>query len=150
MPKNNHNFWYLAGPMSGIPQFNFPLFERAAKQLRSAGYNIISPAEVDAKDEELHKRVLASTDGILQSSDIKESWGDFLSRDVKIIADKVQGIILLPGWEKSRGARLEAHVALLCGHSFRYYTAEYYSCYSPISVPVLSKEIQLELFHATD
>jgi hypothetical protein len=102
--------YYLAGPMSGIPQNNFPLFDRAALQLREAGYTIVSPAELD--DEETRAESLTSKDGGPSST---HTWGDFLSRDVKLIADSVDGIIFLPNWEKSRGARLEAYVALLTG-----------------------------------
>ena len=43
------------------------------------------------------------------------------TRDVKLVADHVQGVVFLPGWHKSRGARLEAFVALLCGHAFAEY-----------------------------
>lgn len=105
--------WYLAGPMSGLPCSNFPTFMKAAAQLRARGLEIVSPAELD--DPETVRRSLAN-------EPTGQTWGDFLSRDVKIIADQCTGIILLPGWNKSRGARLEAVVALLCGHKFmRYY-----------------------------
>ena len=111
--------YYLAGPMSGIPQFNFPLFYSAAATLRAAGYTIISPAELD--DAEDKGAAMASPDGSMAT--ITKTWGDFLARDVKIVADQVQGIIFLPGWSKSRGAKLEAFTGLLCGHTFGLYTA---------------------------
>ena len=117
--------YYLAGPMTGIPQFNFPLFERAAKELRGVyGLDIVSPAELDAlHGDEIVKAALASADGAFndEGTVAGKTWGDFLCRDVKLIADVCTGIVFLPGWEKSRGARLEAFVALLCGHSFARY-----------------------------
>ena len=39
-------FYYLGGPMSNIPQFNFPRFHEVADTLRASGYNIVSPAEL--------------------------------------------------------------------------------------------------------
>ena len=53
--------YYLGGKMSGIPQFNFPLFDRAAANLRNHGFDIVSPAELD--DPETRKAALASVDG---------------------------------------------------------------------------------------
>lgn len=108
--------YYLAGPMSGIPQFNYPQFFSVAQSLRAAGYDIISPAEQDTPEK--LAEILASTDGDLSKVEaITGTWGDFLSHDVKLVADEVQGLFLLPGWEKSRGAKLEAFVAVLCGHT---------------------------------
>ena len=113
----NKHAWYLAGPMTGIPHFNFPLFIRVAAELRSAhDLVVISPAELD--DEATARAAMASPDGDPSTRlPNRETWGDFLSRDVKLIADSVGGVILLDGWQKSRGARLEAFVGLLCGHA---------------------------------
>lgn len=111
--------YYLAGPMSGYPQFNFPLFISAAADLRARGYEIISPAELDAENG-IDKQAMESTDG--DASKLTQTWGDLLSRDVKIVADQVNGLILLPGWDKSRGARLEAFVGVLSGHKFYEYS----------------------------
>ena len=111
--------YYLAGPMTGIPQFNFPLFFAVTEKLRGLGYEIISPAELD--DEEDEGAAMSSPDGAVGSgtgSTVNKTWGDFLMRDVKLIADTCKGIIFLPGWQQSRGARLEAFVAILCGHEF--------------------------------
>jgi hypothetical protein len=101
---------YLAGPMSGLPQFNFPAFYAATAALRAEGFEVISPAELD--DQEDKGAALKSADG--NPANAKRTWGEFLSRDVKVIADQgVEGIVFLPNWYKSRGARLEATVGLL-------------------------------------
>jgi hypothetical protein len=108
------NRWYIAGPMSGIPQFNIPAFDAAARALRDRGWNVISPAELD--DPEFREMCLASKTGTELIGD--KTWGDLLARDVKIVADQVAGLILLPGWSQSRGARLEVFVGLLCYKCF--------------------------------
>lgn len=111
---------YLAGPMSGIPQMNFPAFDAAAKALRERGYKVRSPAELDSPEE--RAAALASVDGSLKDSDVGTTWGTLLSRDMKIIADEgVEAVVVLPGWEKSRGARLETFVARLCDLSILQY-----------------------------
>lgn len=130
---------YLAGPMSGIPGFNFPLFHSAARALRAIGYEVISPAETDPPD--VQAAALASPDGKYDAAGKvgHETWGDMLARDVKMLADGVErvnpscagfiageetirepinGIVFLPDWPKSRGARLEAFVGTLTGKRF--------------------------------
>lgn len=104
---------YIAGKMSGVPRCNFPAFDAAASDLRARGWDVICPTELD--DEEIRAAAMASEDGGPING---HTWGDFLSRDVKVVADEVQGIVFLPGWESSRGARLEACVGLMCGHQF--------------------------------
>lgn len=102
---------YIAGPMSGIPQFNYPAFYEAADWLREQGHEVVSPAEMDSP--EMQKLCLASKHGnFSELGDTGETWGDILAKDVKIVADEVDGVFLLPDWHKSRGARLEAFVAL--------------------------------------
>ena len=118
------NKFYLAGPMTGYEQFNFPAFHTAALNLRTRGLNIISPAEMDAESD-IAEKAMASTTGDLVDANIKETWGDLLARDVKLIADGVDGIIFLPGWEQSRGARLEAFVGLLCDKELYTYCEDF-------------------------
>ena len=109
---------YLSGPMSHLPAFNYPAFDAAAAALRAAGHSIISPAEFDSPDE--RARILMCEDGKQWPG--APSWGSYLSRDVRLVADECEGIVFLPGWDKSRGARLEAMVGVLCGHKFAIYT----------------------------
>lgn len=110
--------WYIAGPMTWRPQFNFPLFDRVAREMREAGYTVISPAELD--DPAVRVVALESADGDPDPYQraTRSTWADYLSRDVKIITEQVTGIVLLPEWRISRGARLEAFVGLLAQHKF--------------------------------
>jgi hypothetical protein len=114
--------YYLAGPMSNIPQFNFPAFFAATTVLRGRGFTIISPAEIDNSEDK--GAALASKDGDPNNRDHMngKTWGDFLARDVKLIVNDVDGIIFLPHWISSKGARLEAYVALMTGKTeFAFY-----------------------------
>lgn len=113
---------YVAGPMTGIPQFNFPAFDAAANDLRAVGHDVHSPAEMD--DPATRAEAMASPDGAPGSGSANgETWGDFLARDVKLIADGgIETIFVLPGWQKSRGARQETFTGkALCGLDVRRY-----------------------------
>lgn len=103
---------YTAGPMTGIPHFNFPAFDAAAKTLRERGFTVISPAELD--DDADREAALQSPDGSALSygSGVKKTWAEFLARDVKLLTDGgIVAVFVLPGWRNSRGARLETFVA---------------------------------------
>jgi uncharacterized protein DUF4406 len=91
---------YIAGPMSGIPDHNFPVFMAAAEAWRAAGWEVVNPAELDGDTpyEEL----------------VTMPWDYFLRRDLGYLV-QCDAIALLPGWEKSKGARLERHVAAQLG-----------------------------------
>jgi len=117
---------YVAGPMTGIPQFNFPAFDSAARDLRSTGLDVVSPAELD--DPVDRAAALQSPDGSALSygTGVKKTWGEFLARDVKLLADGgIEGVYVLPGWRKSKGARLETFVArAMMGTPIFYYDPE--------------------------
>lgn len=85
---------YVAGPMTGLPEYNFPLFNATAARLRSEGWHVENPAE--------HGHV----DGA--------GWSDYLRWDISRIAT-CGAIYLLPGWSKSKGATLEVHIAGVLG-----------------------------------
>jgi hypothetical protein len=129
--------WYLAGPMRGFPQCNFPAFIAAADKLRAAGHTIISPAEMDSP--ETRKEAMQCVGG----EDLKtyggETTGSILARDVRIVADDVTGIVFLPGWSHSRGARLEAFVALLYDKELAVFFPEGWTDMRPVSKDVIRK-----------
>jgi hypothetical protein len=105
---------YIAGPMTGLPQFNVPLFDHVALQLRKQGFDVVSPAELDSP--EMRREALRSKDGALGPLEeaTGETWGHVLARDVRMLCDTgIEAIVLLPDWWKSRGATLETTVGLL-------------------------------------
>lgn len=113
--------FYICGPMTGVPQFNIPTFDYVAATLRNQGYEVVSPAELDSP--EMRAEALQSVDGKMPSDGkmAGETWGDVLARDVKLIHNEIDAITVLPNWQKSRGARLECFVGLLCGKQFFIY-----------------------------
>lgn len=116
---------YIAGPMTGVKQFNVPLFDFVARRLREQGYAVVSPAELDSP--EMRAAALQSSDGALAPLEkvTGETWGDVLARDVRVLSDcGVEGIVLLPDWWKSRGATLETTVGLLNRLKFFYWQTE--------------------------
>ncbi len=101
---------YIAGPMSGIPHFNIPAFDAMAAKLRALGHEVVSPAELDGP--ETRAAIYASKTGSHRDLPPGETWGFYLSRDVRLLADDgIEGVVVLPGWGKSKGARLETFVA---------------------------------------
>jgi hypothetical protein len=103
---------YLAGPMRGYPDFNFPAFHAAARTLRSYGYTVFSPAE---KDIEKHGDTFKSVDG--NEDILKNGFNlrDALAMDLEWICKNADAIALLPGWEKSKGASAEKATAMALG-----------------------------------
>lgn len=99
---------YLAGPMRGYKDFNFPAFDAATAALREAGYEVFNPAE---RDRTVHgDNINASANGDL--ADVPQfSLRNALGADLAWICSKAEGIVVLPGWEKSSGATAEVATA---------------------------------------
>ena len=83
---------YLSGPMTGLPDNGYPAFQAAAERLRGQGVTVISPHE------------------IVPPGAAPWSWEDHMRADLAALLT-CDVIVLLPGWETSRGARLEKTVA---------------------------------------
>jgi len=81
---------YVSGPMTGMPDLNFPAFHAAAAMLRAQGHDVRNPAEV------------GEVPGM--------TWEHYMRKDLRMLCD-CTAIYLLPGWEKSKGAHLELHIA---------------------------------------
>jgi len=107
---------YLAGPMRGIPQFNYPAFVAGAAKLRADGHEVFSPAE---KDVEKHgdEMFTSNPDG---DNDRAEAHFGFnlrvaLAMDLAWICAEADAIALLPGWERSKGVAAEKATAEALG-----------------------------------
>jgi Domain of unknown function (DUF4406) len=81
---------YIAGPMTGHPEWNFPAFTRAAHTLRALGYEVASPHEL-----------FTHTD---------RPWA-FYMKAALITMLTCDAIFMLDGWENSRGASIEQQLA---------------------------------------
>lgn len=94
---------YVAGPMTGIEDYNYPLFNEVAARLRGMGYVVFSPTEVGGSsslDEEV------------------KSWEYYMREGLKFLLE-CDSVCLLPGWEKSKGACLEYKIASALGMDIR-------------------------------
>ena len=99
---------YIAGPMSGVEDFNFPLFFETEKKLKELGYEVINPAHNDGEDLESALEMAGTPDKP------NNSWGYYMRRDLPHVLD-VDALCVLPNWRKSKGASLEVHVAEALG-----------------------------------
>jgi hypothetical protein len=94
---------YLAGPMRGYDQYNFPAFIEAAARPRAEGHEVWSPAERDMEE-----------DGFDPARDKHKSMAHYMEHDLPAVC-RADAVALLPGWEKSHGACLEVVVAYSIG-----------------------------------
>ncbi|OJA82926.1 hypothetical protein BGV71_14240 [Burkholderia ubonensis] len=110
---------YLAGPMSGYADLNFPAFRAEASRLRGLGFEIVNPAEINPNTG--------------------ADWLACMRADIKQLVD-CDGIALLPGWDRSRGANVEQTLAR--GLGLRVYQARHLVGLAG-DMPVLSDEVLL-------
>lgn len=98
---------YLAGPMRGVPYFNHPAFHAAAKQLRSEGHEVFSPAEYDNEKHGQNSTGCEETATREHGFDRRAA----MKSGLVWICDHADAIAMLPNWEKSSGARAEYALA---------------------------------------
>lgn len=81
----------LVGPMTGEPDWNYPAFREAARALRSLGHEVFNPAETGGGDTTMPRNWY-----------MRASIGALLG---------TEAVVVLPGAERSEGARVELAVA---------------------------------------
>ena len=97
---------YLSGGMSGVERADYVRWFREAEAiLRKHGYGCINPCRVwacrwpwiyKAMELALGKRL---------------AYALILAYDLLLIMTRADGIVMLPGWQASRGAQIENYVA---------------------------------------
>lgn len=81
---------YIAGPMTGYKDFNYPAFNIAASTLRGWGYQVENPAE--------------------NNLPVSSEWSDYMKVAIKQLVT-CDMVILLDGWQQSKGANIERNLA---------------------------------------
>jgi hypothetical protein len=87
---------YIAGPITGREHYNINAFTMAAELLHDAGYEPVNPHAVCKTDEP------------------GKHFSYYMAKLLPHVCE-ADFVALLPGWEDSEGAKLEAYVATVCG-----------------------------------
>lgn len=85
---------YISGPMSGLPELNYPTFNAAAAELRAMGYHVENPAE--------------------NPEPPCKSWEGYMRLALAQLV-RCDLNVRLPGWLCSRGARIESGISKVLG-----------------------------------
>lgn len=102
---------YVSGPMRGRPSFNFPAFMEAAEALREMGHVPINPAQRDI-DQGFDPSGLSGFEDLRQLGfDLRRA----LAVDAVLICDEADAVLVLDGWQGSKGATAEVALARACG-----------------------------------
>lgn len=124
---------YVAGPMTGIPEFNAPEFRRVGEAVKQLGHEVINPVEFDDEEGFVH----ADHPEGRQTSEAE--YAGFLRRDLlRILQFDVDGAVVLDGWENSRGALLEVHVLRSLGKGIHRIAESGLNGRTPVLVPVVA------------
>lgn len=83
---------YLAGPMTGRPENNYPAFHAEAERLRGLGYHVENPAENPVPD-------------------CGGTWAGYMRMAIRQLLT-CDTVALLDGWQHSRGAVIEQQLAM--------------------------------------
>lgn len=100
----SENKIYIAGPMSGIPEYNAPEFNQAAQMWKDQEFDIFNPIE-------------SPMSRLVQEGHMsgQEAYRACLHLDLEWITTTATAIYMLKGWEKSLGAKAEHATAMALG-----------------------------------
>ena len=105
MRKQNRKV-YLSGPISGIPRSEYQRkFREAERILHRHGYGVINPCRVWACR---WPWIYSAMEWVLGKPC---AYAVVLCYDLLLLMTRADGIVMLPGWQASRGAQIEHFVA---------------------------------------
>jgi hypothetical protein len=114
---------YIAGPMTGYPEFNFPAFYRVEEKFTAEGWVVFNPANKEDED------VLHGSGSFINGDAKAAIAGGFDFRKaykwdlIKVV--EADAIYMLKGWEKSTGARGEHAAAVAMKQNYPDYEIIY-------------------------
>lgn len=85
---------FICGPMSGLPDFNYPTFHAKAAELHANGWHVENPAD--------------------NAEPPCGTWAGYMRLSIAQLMT-CDAIYMLPGWSKSRGATIEHRLATELG-----------------------------------
>lgn len=85
---------YIAGKITGDPNYR-EKFEKVASSLRGHGFSVMNPACL--------------------SEDKEFCWDDYMAITAAM-QERCEATVLLPDWQDSKGATMEAQKAKILGH----------------------------------
>lgn len=118
----NNTTLYIAGPMSGYPEFNFPAFFDAQLELERAGFIVFNPASKE-QERELDQQAYAVGDHVKAAEEGFNFRECYLWDVSKVI--EADGIYMLKGWQYSPGAVGEHAVAVAMKRHYPEYEIYY-------------------------
>lgn len=96
----NKEVAFISGPMTGLPNYNYDEFFRVEELLKELGYRVINPARIGVQDG--------------------WEWRDYMKAGlVQLLQEEVDFVVALDGYENSKGAKLEMHIAKELGVPIR-------------------------------
>lgn len=108
---------YIAGPMTGLPDFNRAAFKVEAARLEDAGHVAVDPSTTDPRHAGpcLGGPVVSKRD----HAGHLHHYGCWLRASLARMLT-CRRVVMLPGWEASNGATLEHAIATASGMTIEY------------------------------
>lgn len=91
---------YVSGPMTGLPEKNYPAFKIATANLRADGHEVYCPSEYKNDD---------------RTFNLREAFTEYSA-----FICTADAVYMLRGWERSLGARAEHALATALGLDIQY------------------------------